>query len=191
MTKLIVLDRDGVLNHDSDDYIKSPDEWCPIDGSLEAVARLNHAGFQVAVITNQSGVGRGLFDIETLSRIHQKMHRALAAVGAVVDVVLFCPHRPDEGCQCRKPHIGLYRSLAVRLGEPLRDVYCVGDSLKDLQAARAVGGRPVLVRTGKGERTLRDAPAEELQHVPVFDHLAHFAQQRIHQADTPTAGRER
>jgi D-glycero-D-manno-heptose 1,7-bisphosphate phosphatase len=154
--KLIVLDRDGVINHDSDQFIKSPEEWRPIPGSLEAIARLNHAGYRVAVATNQSGVGRGLFDMGTLNAIHEKMHRALAQVGGRIDAVFFCPHTADSACQCRKPNPGLLLEAGRRFNVDLNGVPVVGDGLRDLQAAENVGAQPMLVLTGKGERTLRE-----------------------------------
>ena len=152
----IVLDRDGVINHDSDQFIKSPDEWRPIPGSLEAIARLNHAGYRVVVATNQSGVGRGLFDFATLNAIHDKMHRALAQAGGRVDAVFFCPHTADSRCECRKPKPGMLQEIGVRFNVAMAGVPCVGDGLRDLQAAETVGAQPMLVLTGKGEKTLRD-----------------------------------
>ena len=154
--KLIVLDRDGVINYDSDQFIKSPDEWRPIPGSLEAIARLSHAGYRVVVATNQSGIGRGLFDMATLSAIHEKMFRALALVGGRIDALFFCPHTADSGCECRKPKPGMLREIGVRFGVDMAGVPCVGDGLRDLLVAEAVGGQPMLVLTGKGERTLRE-----------------------------------
>ena len=154
--KLIVLDRDGVINFDSDQFIKSPDEWRPIPGSLEAVARLSHAGYRVVIATNQSGIGRGLFDMATLSAIHEKMFRALALVGGRVDAIFFCPHTADSNCECRKPKPGMLREIGIRFGVDMSGVPCVGDGLRDLLAAEAVGGQPMLVLTGKGERTLRE-----------------------------------
>ncbi|HKK06582.1 MAG TPA: D-glycero-beta-D-manno-heptose 1,7-bisphosphate 7-phosphatase [Gammaproteobacteria bacterium] len=168
--KLIILDRDGVINEDSDDYIKSPEEFIPLPGSLEAIARLNHAGFRVLVATNQSGIARGLFDLDTLHRIHEKLRRQLAALGGEIEAILFCPHGPDDNCTCRKPKPGLLRDIADRLQFSLEEVPAVGDSLRDLQAAQAVGARPLLVRTGKGERTL--AQGEGLEGVPVYADLA-------------------
>ncbi len=154
--KLIVLDRDGVINHDSAHFIKSPDEWRPIPGSLEAIARLNHAGYRVVVATNQSGIGRGLFDMATLNLIHEKMHKALALAGGRVDAVFFCPHTGDSDCECRKPKPGMLREISQRYAVDLADVPVIGDSLRDLQAAEAVGAKPMLVLTGKGEKTLRE-----------------------------------
>ena len=154
--RLIVLDRDGTINHDSDQYIKSPDEWRPIPGSLEAIARLNHAGYRVVVATNQSGIGRGLFDMGTLNAIHDKLHRSLALVGGRIDAIFFCPHAADATCDCRKPKPGLLKEIGRRFGIELAGVPVVGDGLRDLLAAEAVGGQPMLVLTGKGEKTLRD-----------------------------------
>jgi D-glycero-D-manno-heptose 1,7-bisphosphate phosphatase len=154
--RLIVLDRDGVINHDSDQFIKSPEEWRPIPGSLEAIARLHHAGFRIVVATNQSGVGRGLYDMATLNAIHEKMHKAIGQVGGRLDAVFFCPHTADSRCECRKPRTGMLLEIGRRFNVDLSGVPCVGDGLRDLQAADAVGAHPMLVLTGKGEKTLRD-----------------------------------
>ena len=154
--RLIILDRDGVINHDSDQFIKAPDEWHPIPGSLEAIARLSHAGYRVAVCTNQSGIGRGLFDMATLNAIHNRMHRALSQVGGRVDAVFFCPHTGEAKCECRKPQPAMMIEAGRRFGADLAAVPCVGDSLRDLQAADAAGAQPILVLTGKGEKTLRE-----------------------------------
>jgi D-glycero-D-manno-heptose 1,7-bisphosphate phosphatase len=154
--KLVILDRDGVINRDSDQYIKSPDEWRPLPGALEAIARMNHAGFRVVIATNQSGVGRGMFEMATLNAIHEKMHRALALASGHVDAIFFCPHTADAQCECRKPKAGMLKEIAVRFGIDLAGVPCIGDSLRDLIAADAAGAQPILVLTGKGERTLRE-----------------------------------
>ena len=154
--KLVILDRDGVINHDSAAYIKSPEEWKPIPGSLEAIALLNQAGCHVVVATNQSGVGRGLFEMATLNAIHDKMHRALGLVGGHIDAIFFCPHAQDAGCACRKPKTGLFEDIARRFNTSLRDVPSIGDSLRDLQASAAVGAQPILVLTGKGGKTQRE-----------------------------------
>lgn len=151
--KLIVLDRDGVINHDSDQFIKSPDEWRAIPGSLEAIARLNEAGYRVVVATNQSGVGRGLFDMTTLTEIHEKMFKSLNQVGGRIDAVFYCPHAADSNCDCRKPKPGMFEQIGHRFGVDLNDVPAIGDGLRDLQAASAAGARPILVLTGKGEKT--------------------------------------
>jgi D-glycero-D-manno-heptose 1,7-bisphosphate phosphatase len=172
MTKLIILDRDGVINEDSDDFIKSPDEWHPIPGSLEAIARLNQAGYRVVVASNQSGLGRGLFTVETLNRIHEKMHRRVANHGGVIDAIFYCPHKPADNCECRKPAAGLFRDICQRLKCSLYNVPAIGDSLRDIQAARSAGASPILVRTGKGQRTLDQSAHDELESVPVFDNLA-------------------
>jgi D-glycero-D-manno-heptose 1,7-bisphosphate phosphatase len=168
--KLIILDRDGVINQDTDAYIKAPEEWEAIPGSLKSIACLNQAGYRVLVATNQSGIGRGLFDIEALHRIHEKMRYQLAAVGGNVDAIVFCPHRPEDGCACRKPKPGLLLDIASRLQVPLAGVPAIGDSLRDVQAARAVGALPILVKTGKGRRTLDKHPG--LGDVPVYEDLA-------------------
>ncbi len=154
--KLIILDRDGVINQDSEHFIKSPDEWRAVPGSLEAIARLNHAGYRVVVATNQSGIGRGLFDMAMLNAIHEKMHRALAHAGARVDAIFFCPHTADAKCECRKPRPGMLVEIGKRFNVELTGVPCIGDSLRDLVSADAVGAQPMLVLTGKGEKTLRD-----------------------------------
>lgn len=148
--KLVILDRDGTINEDSDAFIKSPEEWQPLPGALEAVARLNHAGWHVVVASNQSGIGRGLFDAATLNAIHRKMHKLLAAHGARIDAVFFCPHTPDDACNCRKPMPGLYAQIGERFGVDLRSVPTAGDSLRDLQAGFAAGCEPHLLLTGKG-----------------------------------------
>lgn len=168
--KLVILDRDGVINEDSDEYIKSVDEFRFIPGSLEAIARLNQAGYRVAVATNQSGLARGYFDLDTLNSMHGKLRRALAAVGGHIEMIAFCPHGPDDQCACRKPLPGLLREIGERLGQDLAGVPCVGDSLRDIEAARCVGASPILVRTGKGERTL--AKTDALQGVPVYRDLS-------------------
>lgn len=152
--KLIILDRDGVINQDSDAYIKSPDEWIPIPGSLQAIAALKAAGWTVAVATNQSGLGRGLFDELTLQAIHAKMRGALAEQQASIDYLVWCPHGPDDECDCRKPQPGLYQQIAHHFDCALNGASVIGDSKRDLEAAVAVGARPVLVTTGKGQRTV-------------------------------------
>ncbi len=154
--KLIILDRDGVINHDSDAYIKSPDEWRALPGSLQAIARLAKGGWRITVATNQSGVARGLFDLATLGAIHTKMHQAVGEAGGRIDAVFFCPHGPDHNCPCRKPSPGLYREILGRFRVEPRNVVVVGDSLRDLQAAEAAGCRGYLVLTGKGQRTQRE-----------------------------------
>jgi D-glycero-D-manno-heptose 1,7-bisphosphate phosphatase len=169
--KIVILDRDGVINQDSDQYIKSPDEWLPIEGSLNAIGRLSRAGYHIFIATNQSGLARGLFDIETLHAIHLKMLNEIQHRGGTIDAILFCPHGPDDHCDCRKPATGLYREIERRTGQSLEGVPVIGDSLRDLQAAIAVGARPILVRTGKGEQTLLDN-AEAAKKFAVYDDLA-------------------
>jgi D-glycero-D-manno-heptose 1,7-bisphosphate phosphatase len=151
--KLIILDRDGVINYDSDQFIKSPDEWKPLPGSLGAIARLSQAGYRVVVATNQSGVGRGLFDMPTLNAIHDKMHKACAQVGGRIDAVFFCPHTADADCGCRKPKSGMIGEIAERYNVSLSGVPSVGDSLRDLEASARLGAQPILVLTGKGQKT--------------------------------------
>jgi len=136
--KLIVLDRDGVINHDSDEYIKSPKEWIPIDGSLEAIARLNHANYHVAIATNQSGIARKLFTLDTLIDMHNKMYRLVEEVGGHIDMIAFCPHMPRDDCDCRKPKPGMLIDIVKRFNTNLGDIQVIGDSLRDLQAASAV-----------------------------------------------------
>lgn len=169
--KLIILDRDGVINHDSDLYIKSPDEWIAIDGSLEAIVRLNHAGFLVTVATNQSGIARGLFDDYTLQKIHFKMAKRLSLLGGKIDGVFYCPHSSVDNCNCRKPKSGMFLEILTHFNIESKNVIAIGDSLRDLQAAISAGiNKPILVRTGKGKKTEVDInlPA----NTPVFDNLA-------------------
>lgn len=173
----VVLDRDGVINQDSDNFIKNPEEWIPLEGSLEAIARLNQAGLDVVVASNQSGIARGLFDLDTLMAIQEKMQRLLAQVGGRVDGIYFCPHGPDDGCDCRKPQAGLYDQIHRRHDIDFSRSWSVGDSLRDLQAAVTAGTRPVLVKTGKGKRTL--ANGEWPEGTLLFDSLADFVDQLL------------
>lgn len=154
--KLIILDRDGVINHDSSDFIKAPEEWLPIPGSLEAIARLKKAGWIVTVATNQSGLSRGLFDETTLELIHQHMYRHLTDVGASIDYLVWCPHGPNDRCRCRKPEPGMYLQIADYFKCCLHNVPIVGDSKRDLDAAVAVGASPILVETGKGLKSFAE-----------------------------------
>ena len=169
--KIIILDRDGVINEDSDAYIKTPDEWLPISGSLEAISLLHGAGFHVVVATNQSGLARGLFDEFALARIHQKMSDFVEAEGGQLAGVFYCPHGPDDGCSCRKPKTGLLESIQSEFDIPLTGCYLIGDSLRDLQAASAAGLSPILVRTGKGGKTEAQLSESGYSSVPVFDDL--------------------
>ncbi len=169
--KLIILDRDGVINYDSDNFVKSVDEFIPLPGSIEAIARLCQAGFRVAIATNQSGIARSYYDLDTLNAMHDKLRSELANHGGSIDMIAFCPHGPDDNCDCRKPLPGMYTSIAKRFDTSLKGVPVIGDSLRDLQAAQTVGASPMLVKTGKGERTL--AQGEGLDGIPVYDDLSH------------------
>jgi D-glycero-D-manno-heptose 1,7-bisphosphate phosphatase len=166
--RYVLLDRDGVINHDSDDFIKSPEEWLPIEGSLEAIALLNAKGYKVVVITNQSGVARGLFDATMLEKIHAKMQRMTAEKGGKIDAIYFCPHGPNDNCNCRKPKSGLLEAFAYDKNVSLTGMAVIGDSLRDLQSAQAVGASPILVKTGKGQKTLTENPN---LNIPVFENL--------------------
>jgi len=209
--KLIILDRDGVINRDSDKYIKTPDEWEAIPGSMEAIARLCRADYRVVVITNQSGIGRGLFTINTLNKIHQKMIDKITVSGGELSAVFFCPHMDEDQCGCRKPKPGLFLDVADRLRYDISDVFAVGDSLRDLQAALGGGAKPILVRTGNGRQTeqkLRQISLakeqsdgtvmdntssmideqnevcsldERLRGVPVYDDLSSFVDKLLHE----------
>jgi D-glycero-D-manno-heptose 1,7-bisphosphate phosphatase len=159
--KAIILDRDGVINYDSDHFIKTPDEWRPIPGSLQAIAQLNQAGYAVIVATNQSGVGRGLFDMATLNAIHGRMHKAVTQAGGRIEAIFYCPDTADSNSPCRKPNPGMFRAIADRFNVSLQGTPSVGDGLRDLQAAAAVGAQPILVLTGKGAKTLAEGNLPE------------------------------
>jgi len=166
--RLVILDRDGVINQESEAFIKTPEEWIPLPGSIEAIARIYKSGYTVVVASNQSGIARHLFSLDTLAAIHGRMKREVEAAGGKIDSIFFCPHGPKEGCDCRKPKPGLFRQIAARYGVALEGIPMIGDSERDLQAARAVGGRPMLVKTGNGLKTLdEDHDVEE-----VYDDLA-------------------
>jgi len=167
--QLIILDRDGVINEDSDEFIKSPSEWQPLRGSLEAIAQLHRAGWHVVVATNQSGIARQLFSLDTLARIHETMHRSVIESGGLIDAVFFCPHGPDDGCNCRKPKPGMFHDIAERLRVDLQGVPAIGDSLRDIQAAEAAGATPILVKTGKGCGTVSKPELDP--KVAIFDDL--------------------
>ena len=169
--KLIVIDRDGVINEDSDDYIKSPDEWVPVPGSLEAIVRLNRAGFIVTVATNQSGLSRGYFDLKTLSAIHRKMESMLFEQGGRVDAVFYCPHGPKDNCECRKPKPGLLNDIGYRFQVNMSSVMFIGDTISDIKAAKAAKAKPVLVRTGKGKNTEQLLEENSFNDVPVYENL--------------------
>ncbi|RWU26930.1 D-glycero-beta-D-manno-heptose-1,7-bisphosphate 7-phosphatase [Pseudomonas alkylphenolica] len=175
--KLLILDRDGVINQDSDAYIKSLDEWIPIPGSIEAIAQLSKAGWTVAVATNQSGIARGYYDLATLEAMHARLRRLVAEQGGQVGLIVYCPHGPDEGCDCRKPKPGMLRTIARHYQSDLAGVWFVGDSKGDLEAALTVDAQPILVKTGKGEKTLsKGIPQGTL----IFDDLAAIARELIH-----------
>ncbi|QVM96729.1 D-glycero-beta-D-manno-heptose 1,7-bisphosphate 7-phosphatase [Pseudomonas sp. B21-032] len=175
--KLLILDRDGVINQDSDAYIKSLDEWIPIPGSIEAIAQLSKAGWTVAVATNQSGIARGYYDLPTLEAMHAQLRTLVAEQGGEVGLIVYCPHGPDEGCACRKPKPGMLTTIAAHYGVNLAGVWFVGDSKGDLEAALAVDAQPVLVKTGKGEKTLSKGIPE---NTLIFDDLAAIARELIH-----------
>lgn len=175
-TRLIILDRDGVINHDSPEFIKSPDEWHPIEGSLEAIARLNQAGYKVVVATNQSGIARKLFTMTTLNAIHEKMHIAAQHVGATIDAIFFCPHKAEANCDCRKPKPGMIRAISERYQTVLKGTPIVGDALRDLHAGFVLGCVPHLVLTGKGEKTFAAGglPPGTIIHAHLADMVSHL-----------------
>ncbi len=175
--KLLILDRDGVINQDSDAYIKSLDEWIPIPGSIEAIAQLSKAGWTVAVATNQSGIARGYYPLSTLDAMHARLRELVAQQGGEVGLIVHCPHGPDEGCDCRKPKPGMLRTIAAHYQVDLAGVWFVGDSKGDLEAALAVDAQPILVKTGKGEKTLSKGIPE---NTLIFDDLAAIARELIH-----------
>ena len=158
MVNYVLLDRDGVINHDSADFIKTPDEWHAIDGSLEAIALLNQHGFRTVVISNQSGLARGLFDEPMLNRIHDKMRSSVNEKGGHIDDIYYCPHNTNDLCECRKPKAGLLKLFAAEKQVDLHNTFFIGDSLRDIQAAQSVGATPILVKTGNGQQTLRNNP---------------------------------
>lgn len=173
--KLVILDRDGTINEDRDDFVKSPDEWVPLPGALEAIARLNHAGWHTVIATNQSGLGRGLFELASFNAMHGKLNKMLSALGGRIDAVFYCPHTPQDGCSCRKPLPGLFQQIAERFNVDLTQVPTVGDSVRDLQAGAAGGCPTHLVRTGKGAQAdLAELPPGTLVHADLkafADHL--------------------
>jgi D-glycero-D-manno-heptose 1,7-bisphosphate phosphatase len=172
--KLVILDRDGVINEESEDFIKSVAEWKPIPGSLEAIARMCHAGFRIYVASNQSGIGRGLLDYDALFAIHDKMQRALADLGGRIDAIAYAPEHPDKASPMRKPKPGMLLDIGKRLGVSLERVHAVGDSMRDIEAARAAGCRPVLVRTGNGRKTEKEL-GKKRKDITVYNDLAAFA----------------
>jgi D-glycero-D-manno-heptose 1,7-bisphosphate phosphatase len=166
---LLILDRDGVINEESNGFIKEPQQWRPIPGSLEAIAKAHRQGFRIVVVTNQSGLGRGIFDIDALNCIHEEMHRQVIMAGGVINAIFFCPHTPEDRCPCRKPKPGLYLELAKRLGVSLSGVPAIGDRPSDVEAAQRSGATPYLVKTGRGWQTLASEFA--LDRVPVYSDL--------------------
>jgi D-glycero-D-manno-heptose 1,7-bisphosphate phosphatase len=192
--KLVILDRDGTINHEREDYIKSPEEWVPLPGALEAIARLNHAGWHVVVATNQSGIGRGLFDMVALNAMHAKMNQMLAKVGGRVEAVFFCPHTPEDHCSCRKPMPGLFQMIGQRFGRSLDGVPMVGDLPRDVLAAQSVGCEPHLVRTGQAA-TMPESELQSLRQqvagLTIHPNLSAFAdylilrEQRVQGEDGP------
>jgi D-glycero-D-manno-heptose 1,7-bisphosphate phosphatase len=183
MNKLIILDRDGVINEDSDNYIRSAEEWIPLAGSIEAIARLSQAGFKIAIATNQSGIARGYFTQDTLESMHLKMQILVSEKGGKIDCVKYCPHGSDDHCSCRKPRPGLIEEIEIELGIPAKEAWLVGDSLRDIQAGQSAHCKVALVKTGKGIRTLEKG--EGLEQVPVFEDLAAFTNFIL--ADKPQA----
>lgn len=175
---LIILDCDGVINQQPDDFIKSPDEWLPIAGSLAAIARLTQHGYQVVVVTNQAGIGLKLLTIDVLNAIYIKMNAQLSQYGGVIDAIFFCPHKPTDDCRCRKPKPGLYNQVSERLRISLSKVYCVGDKMTDVTAAQSAGAKPVLVCTGHGQREINEGNVP--QGIPVHADLATFVHSIIH-----------
>lgn len=180
--KLIILDRDGVINEDSDDYVKSLEEWIPIPGSIQAVADLSKAGYIIAVATNQSGIGRGLFDLDELELMHDKLCALVEEAGGEIAGIFYCPHTPEDNCECRKPKSGLMDSIASELGLPVKNAYIVGDSQRDLEAGFHRGCLPVLVKTGKGQKSLISLPEKNpalFAQTKVFDNLRTFVNELL------------
>jgi D-glycero-D-manno-heptose 1,7-bisphosphate phosphatase len=192
--KLIILGRDGTLNEYRDDHVKAPEEWVPVPGALEALARLNHAGWHAVVATNQAGIGRGMIDMASINAVHQRMIKLAQGAGARIDAVFFCPHTPEEHCDCRKPMPGMMREIGSRFGVDLRHVPLVSDTLRDMQAAQAAGCEPHLVQSGRA----RKLDATQLQHVVAqvpgmhvhrdLGALADFLLQRDHVPDSGAGG---
>lgn len=188
VVKLVILGRDGILNEYRDDHVKAPNEWHPIDGALEAVARLNHAGWHAVVATNQSGIGRGMIDMASVNAVHMHMNQQLMAVGGRVDAVFFCPHTPEDQCDCRKPLPGLMKEIGKRYGIDLRLVPMVADTLRDLQAAKAAGCEPHLVRSGRAAALSAEQLAHIETHVPevvVHADLGAFAEHMLRRDHSP------
>lgn len=181
MNKLIILDRDGVINEDSDNYVRSVEEWLPVEGSIEAIAALSQAGFYIAIATNQSGLARGYFQPETLHLMHRKMTDLVESEGGRIDAIYFCPHGPHDACECRKPKPGMINKAIKQFQQNASDVWVVGDSLRDIQAGEKAGCKTALVKTGKGNRTLKLIAEQETSYtnVPVFSNLNDFAKELL------------
>lgn len=193
VVKLVILGRDGILNEFRDDHVKAPEEWFPIPGALEAVSRLNHAGWHTVVATNQSGIGRGMIDMASVNAVHAHMFKQLMAVGGRIDAVFFCPHTPEDQCDCRKPLPGLMRDIGKRYGIDLKHVPLVGDTLRDLQAAHAAGCEPHLIRTGRAATLGADVVQTMVDQVPgtrVHDDLAAFAEYLLGRGGVPVGPAE-
>ncbi len=172
--KLIILDRDGVINEDSDNYIKSSEEWIPIEGSLAAIARLNAAGYKIAIATNQSGIARGYYDLDVLAEMHKKMHDLLSLHHGKIDYIAYCPHGPEDGCSCRKPQPGMLLTIAKHFARPSEDIVFIGDTLSDMKAAKRANISFILVKTGKGLRTLETGKVDP--NIPVYENLLDFVE---------------
>lgn len=173
--KLVILDRDGVINQDSDDFVKNADEWIPIEGSIAAIARLSKAGFTIVVTTNQSGLGRGLFELADLEAMHDKMNALVKQAGGKLSGIFYCPHHPDDNCDCRKPKAGLIEAVEKALNTSTKDAITIGDSLRDLEAGLTKGCIPVLVKTGKGQKTLQKIVTgqdSKFHNLAVYNNLA-------------------
>lgn len=182
--KVIILDRDGVINHDSEEFVKSADEWEPINGSLEAIANLTQAGYKVVVCTNQSGIGRGLYSMETLNSIHEKMHRMVEQEGGKIAAIFYCPHKPDDNCECRKPKPAMINDIIDRFNiDNVNNLIMVGDSNRDLEAIAAAGGIPVLVKTGNGKKTFAQNKMPE--NTLVFKNLLSVSEYLLESKDKP------
>lgn len=187
--KLIILDRDGVINHDRDDFVKSVDEWVPIEGSMDAIAFLTEAEYTIAVATNQSGVARKYFSLQDLTEMHNKMHKLVQQAGGAIDGIWFCPHTADAQCDCRKPKPGMVKDIIERFNAEAKNTWMVGDSLRDLQAIAAVGGKPALVLTGKGKKTLAVEGSDLPENTQIFDNLLAFSQYLLQQEQQSEAAK--
>ena len=189
--KLIILDRDGVINQDRDDFVKSVDEWIPIEGSMDAIAFLTQAGYNIAIATNQSGIGRKYFTVQDLTEMHAKMHRLVRQAGGEIDGIWFCPHTAADNCDCRKPKPGMIYDILERFKANPAETWLVGDSLRDLQAMHEAGGKTALVLTGKGKKTLSQQEKELPENTQIFDNLLAFSQYIMHETAPSCADTDR